>query len=88
MSDVVVRGIRESELERAAHLVADVFSQGDQRLHEIITSNYLTHLPRRPGTKTEHFRAAFVGKKMVAFARVIEFMLHYGEARLLVAGIA
>lgn len=88
MSDVVVRGIRESELERAAKLVADVFSQGDSRLHEIIANNFLNHLPRRPGTKIEHFRAAFAGKKMVAFARVIEFMLHYGQAKLLVAGLS
>lgn len=88
MSDIVVRGIRESELERAAKLVADVFSQGDSRLHRLIMDNYLTHLPRRPGTKIEYFRAAFVGKKMVAFARLMEFMLHYGRAKLLVAGIA
>jgi predicted acetyltransferase len=88
MSDIVVRGIRESELERAAKLVADVFSQGDARLHQVIMDNYLLHLPRRPGTKIEHFRAAFVGKKMVALARLMEFMLHYGRAQLLVAGIA
>ncbi|MDQ7023928.1 MAG: GNAT family N-acetyltransferase [Anaerolineae bacterium] len=87
MSDMVVRGIRESELEPAATLVADVFSQGDSRVRRWMMDNYLTHLPRRPGMKIEYFRAAFVGRKIVAFARLMEFMLHYGQAKLLVAGI-
>ena len=86
MSEVVVRAIRESELERAANLAADVFGR-DALAKRNIREDFLNNLPRRPGTKLEHFRAAFIGKKLVSFARMSEYMLHYGRAKLLVTGI-
>jgi predicted N-acetyltransferase YhbS len=86
MSDPVVRSIRASELEKAAELVADAFAGDDRNRHHIIRE-FILYLARRPATKMEHFRAAFLGRQMVSFALVDEYMLHYGRAKLLVAGI-
>lgn len=88
MPDLVVRALRENEREHAADLVASTFSRGDTRIYHKMFHWYQDQLPHRPGSSIQQWRGAFLEEKLISFARVDAYHLHYGQARLRVAGIS
>ena len=88
MTELVIRAIRDHEVEMAATLVASVFSSGANSLYDAIHTRWLNRLHTRPTENISHYRGAFIDNQLVSFARLIEFTLYYGEAALRVAGVA
>ncbi|MCU0512630.1 MAG: GNAT family N-acetyltransferase [Anaerolineae bacterium] len=83
----LVRSVLPQEVEAAGDLVARVFARGDARRYERLLHHRLTHLPHKPGFAPDDYRAAFVDGRPVSVIRVVYHTLHYGRARLRVAGI-
>lgn len=89
MTAILVRPLQAHERESAARLIADVFAKGDYSLRESIYNYWLNSLPLLASDKLANYRAAFDAQgQLLSLAHVTEAILHYGQAKIKVAGIA
>lgn len=85
MPDVTVRPMKEDERERAAVLVAKVFSGGVNQHYRNLYRHWLYDLPQHPHESAENVHIALVKRQIVSLVRVSFYPLRYGNATLRVA---